>query len=930
MTELFREINKAASVRRRRNGESVTGVTEGVTGWRRFLQGLRLLLFLSRFEDFNIQKTTPSVTGVTGVTGSLKKLRVRAKGNENVSPLKVSTFISFLRKVCKTHAIPVTPVTPYRQNKQAIKQLQKIPEKEEFGRRKRIFRAERRNIPLEMRIFAQRKNRTLGSMTPEEKAEMKTLSEEDIKLRYITPAIVQAGWTNDRIRMEYAFTAGRVIFEGNVHARQSSLRADYLLYDRNNYPVAVVEAKDNHKPVGGGMQQAMNYARILDLKFAYASNGDGFVEHDFLTGTERVMPLDAFPSPEDLRKRLSATNLLPPEAEKIVNTPYYTDRLCHEPRYYQRIAINRTVEAIARGQQRILLVMATGTGKTYTAFQIIHRLHKSGAKKKILYLADRNILIDQTMTQDFRPFQKVMTKVQDANIDSAYEIYMALYHQLVGREGEPDPFEQVQPSFFDLVIVDECHRGSARDDSAWRKVLEYFGSATQIGMTATPKADNEANNLDYFGDPVYTYSLKQGIQDGFLAPYRVTCPYINIDLSGFTPAVAERDLRGALITQRTFERKEYGRDIAFVERRKRVAERITEMLHEIGRMTKTIVFCTDVEEAEEMRSLLTTLNADLCRKEPRYVMRITGDDKEGKRQLDNFIDVDQPFPTVVTTSELLATGVDCKTCGLIVIDKEIGSMTEFKQIIGRGTRLRPDKGKWHLEILDFRNATKKFKDKEFDGDPEPHEQHADGGNGGGGGGELQPRDPKYLVEGHEIRISTELVSVLGADGTTLHTESLIDFTKNQLRKRYANLKDFLKQWSEAERKQAILDELRDDCVLIDAVRGKNPALAQADLFDIICHVAFDQKPLTRRERANNVKKRNYFAQYEGKAREVLEALLDKYADHGITNLEDKNILETPPFNRIGTPPRIARLFGGEEQLEKALHDLEKEIYRVGA
>ncbi len=759
---------------------------------------------------------------------------------------------------------------------------------------------------------------------------MNELSEEDIKLRYITPAIEYAGWTKDRIRMEYAFTDGRVIFEGNVHARQSSLRADYLLFDRNNYPIAVVEAKDNTKPMGGGMQQAINYAQILDVKFAFASNGDGFVEHDFMTGKERVLPLDCFPTPDNLRKRLLAKYPISPEAEKIVNTPYYTDSLCHEPRYYQRIAINRTVEAIACGEQRILIVMATGTGKTYTAFQIIHRLHKSGAKKKILYLADRNILIDQTMAQDFRPFKKVMTKVQGANIDSAYEIYMALYHQLVGHEGEPDPFEQVQSSFFDLIIVDECHRGSARDDSAWRKVLEYFSSATQIGMTATPKVDYEANNLDYFGEPIYTYSLRQGIQDGFLAPYRVTSDFINIDISGFTPDKGETDIRGMMIAERQYERKEYGKDIAFTERRMRVAERITEMLHEIGRMTKTIVFCTDVEEADEMRSLLTTLNSDICQKEPRYVMRITGEDKEGKRQLDNFIDVDQPYPTVVTTSELLATGVDCKTCGLIVIDKEIGSMTDFKQIIGRGTRLRPDKGKWHLEILDFRDATKKFRDKEFDGDPEPPKPHGGGGGGGGTPPTPQPHNPKYIVDGHEVKISTELVSVLGEDGKTLRTESLVDFTKQQIIKHYATLKNFIKRWSEADRKQAILDELKDDSVLIEAVRQKNPALAQADIFDIICHLAYDQEPLTRRERANNVKKRNYFAKYEGKAREVLEALLEKYADYGITNLEDSRILETPPFNQIGTAPRIFKLFGNQNDYNKALQELKKEIYRAGA
>ncbi|MCD7709748.1 MAG: DEAD/DEAH box helicase family protein, partial [Porphyromonadaceae bacterium] len=577
--------------------------------------------------------------------------------------------------------------------------------------------------------------------------------------------------------------------------------------------------------------------------------------------------LKEFPRPEELKSRLCGDKALTSQAEAIVNTPYYVDNFSHEPRYYQRIAINRTIEAIAQGRQRILIVMATGTGKTYTAFQIIYRLHKANVKKKILYLADRNILIDQTMNQDFKPFKKVMTKVQGATIDSSYEIYMALYHQLVGQEGEPDPFKQVQPEFFDLIVVDECHRGSARDDSAWRKVLEYFHTATQIGMTATPRAENGANNLDYFGEPVYTYSLLQGIKDGFLAPYRVTNSFIDLDLTGYTPQEGERDERGELVEQRLYTRKEYGRYITFRDRRELVAQRITEMLRSIGRMTKTIVFCADVEEAEAMRSLLTTLNADMCQKESRYVMRITGDDDAGKRQLDNFIDVDQPYPTVVTTSELLATGVDCKTCGLIVIDKEIGSMTEFKQIIGRGTRLRTDKGKWHLEILDFRNATKKFRDPDFDGEPEPPKGGEGGGNGGGGGrGPIPPPKPKYLIDGEPVEIQTEIVSVLDEDGNTLRTENIFSFTKTQICKHYATLDSFLKRWSEAERKKAIVDELKEYTVLVDAVRKQNAALAQADIFDIICHVAYDQPTLTRKDRADNVRKRNYFAKYEGKAR----------------------------------------------------------------
>lgn len=759
----------------------------------------------------------------------------------------------------------------------------------------------------------------------------KDLTEEDIKLRYITPAINSAGWKNEHIRMEYYFTDGRVIFQGKVHARQTGKKADYLLFHAVNKPIAIVEAKDNNKPLGGGMQQAMEYAQILDIPFAYSSNGDGFLEHDFLTGKEAELTLEQFPTPEELYKRLVDARQLSGEALKIVEQPFYSDPYTYEPRYYQRIAVERTVEAIAKGKDRVLIVMATGTGKTITAFQIIHRLKASGTKKKILYLADRNILIDQTMAQDFKPFKKVMTKVQGATIDSAYEVYMALYHQLVSNEdGVEDPFKQVQPTFFDLIIVDECHRGSAKDDSAWRKVLEYFNSATQIGMTATPKAETGANNLDYFGEPIFTYSLLQGIQDGFLAPYRVTNSYISIDLQGFKPDDDEKDLLGRDIAQRLYERKDIGRDIAFTKRREIVAKRITKMLKQIGRMTKTIVFCTDIEEAEAMRSLLVNLNADLCKKDARYIMRITGDDNVGKKQLDNFIDVDQPYPTVVTTSELLATGVDCKTCGLIVIDKEIGSMTEFKQIIGRGTRLRTDKGKWHLEILDFRNATAKFKDPKFDGAPEPPQ-------GKRGKPYTIPEEPssvvsephvKYLVEGEKIAITTEIVSILGEDGKTMRTESITDFTRKQIRKRYATLNDFVKNWTEAERKKVIVDELKDYSVLVDAVREKNPALAHADIFDVICHVAFDQPPVTRRERANNVKKRNYFAKYEGKAREVLEALLDKYADYGILNLEDSDILDTAPFNKIGKPQKIVKLFGGLDKFEQALKELENEIYKV--
>lgn len=766
----------------------------------------------------------------------------------------------------------------------------------------------------------------------------KELKEQEIRTLFITPALQQKGWAvSVNMREEYYFTDGRVLVVGNQHSVAEGKKADYLLY-HNGKPIAVVEAKDNKHAVGGGIQQAMDYAQILDLKFAYSSNGDAFLEHDFITGKETEIKLENFPTEEELYNRYLASKNYTSDELNIIETPFYYDAHSHEPRYYQRIAVDRTVEAIARGQQRVLVVMATGTGKTFTAFQIIHRLYKSGAKKKILYLADRDVLINQTMVQDFKPFKKqgIMTKIispkeGEAKINSAFEVYMALYQQLVGKEGKPDPFLEVQPNFFDLIIVDECHRGSAKEDSVWRRILEYFHTATQIGMTATPKAEEDANNLDYFGEPVYTYSLLQGIQDGFLAPYRVTADFINIDLQGWTPEEGEIDLLGKEIKQKLYLRQNIGRDLAIKLRRKVVAHRITQMLHDIGRMTKTIVFCSDIEEAAEMRTLLINMNSDLCKKSPYYVTRIVGEDKEGKKQLDNFISVDEPYPVIVTTSELLSTGVDCKTCGLIVIDQEINSPIKFKQIIGRGTRLRKDKGKWHLEILDFRNATAKFKDPSFDGDPEPPK-----------GGEKKPKpyppapsDPptahepreKYLINGKDIRIAHEVVSVLGEDGKTMRTESVQSFARKQLLRHYQSLDDFVQTWTEAERKQAVMDELKEYAILIDAVREANPALKDADIFDVICHVAFDQPPLTRKERANNVKKRNYFGKYEGKAREVLEALLDKYAENGILDFEKANILEIPPFNSIGKPTKIIKLFGGKVAFEQAIRELEYQIYK---
>ena len=645
---------------------------------------------------------------------------------------------------------------------------------------------------------------------------------------------------------------------------------------------------------------------------------------------EVEIPLDKFPTREQLLARVRTSKKLTPEQETVINQPYYWDADTHKPRYYQRIAINRTVEAVAKGQKRILLVMATGTGKTFTAFQIIERLHKSGCKKKILYLADRNFLIDQTMIQDFKPFKKIMTKIKGKDLDSSYEIYMALYQQLVSYdEGVPDPFMDFKPEFFDLILVDECHRGSAKEDSEWRRILEYFSGATQIGMTATPKVKFGANNLEYFGEPLFTYSLKQGIEDGFLAPYRVTNSFLNVDLKGWAPeGPQELDLFGNVIPEQLYQRPDFGRELVIKTRREVVARRITQMLYKIGRMTKTIVFCTDVEEADAMRQLLVSLNADMVKEDPRYVMRITGDDAVGKKELGNFLEPSEPYPVVVTTSEMLSTGADCKTCGLIVIDKEIGSMTEFKQIVGRGTRLKTDKGKWHFEILDFRNATQMFKDPEFDGEPEMPEGPVHSG-GGGMHENVRPYNPgpkKYYINHVEVKIDAETVSYLGADGKTQVVESFTDFTRKNIRGKFATLDDFIKRWTAEERKAAVVDELKEYDVLIDAIREANPDLAKVDVFDIICHVAFDQKPLTRSERANNVKKRNYLAKYEGKAREVLEALLVKYADDGILQMEQNEVLKLDPFSHIGTVPKIMKLFGGREGYEAAVIDLKKQLY----
>lgn len=773
----------------------------------------------------------------------------------------------------------------------------------------------------------------------------KQLSEEDIKNRYITPKIEQSGWDKEHMRMEYYFTAGRIMVQGKMKHRKQGKKADYLLYTKENYPIAVVEAKDYNHTSYDGLQQAMEYANILDLQFAYSTNGEEFVEHDMVTGAERHIPMDKFPTPLELRERFKATKNYSKEEEEIVDFPYYTNADSHEPRYYQRIAINKTIEAVARGQKRLMLVMATGTGKTFTAFQIIHRLHASGLKKRILYLADRNILIDQTMAQDFKPFKKFMTKVQGKKPEDGYELYMSLYGQWVKydlKEGEEQPYEAYQRDFFDLIVIDECHRSSPNEDKEYHKILEYFEPATQIGLTATPKFVEGADNFEYFGEPIFRYSLNDGINDGFLAPYRVTKSFINVDLEGYQPEPDEVDIYNNPIEENIFVRPLIGRKINIKKRQVIVAKRITEMLKIVGRMTKTIVFCPDQEEAAIMRELLIEMNQDLVRKYKNYVVRITSDDRIGKYLLDDFIDPDMKTPVIATTSELLSTGVDCKTCGLIVFDKEVNSPSLFKQMIGRGTRIHEDTGKMNFEILDFRNATANFDNPDFDGTPTEDEDYKkrkkeggtkDGGEDDGGGTIYDPPIPepnkprKYYVQGKEIKIVHETVQFLGEDGRTLCTESVTDYTRKAFKKHFPTIDAFRGAWHDADKKKAVLETVEYAKELIDAVCEENPALKDKDEFDVICHLAYDAKPLTRRERIDNVRKRDYLHKYEGDARKVIEGIMDKYADHGILNIEDTKILEMNPFDLIGKKPRIMKLFNGKEGYNQAILDLENELYR---
>ena len=769
----------------------------------------------------------------------------------------------------------------------------------------------------------------------------KDMTEEEIKLLYITPAIETAGWSKqNQIRMEYNFTDGRVIVRGNSTARGKRKRADYLLYYKPNLPLVIVEAKDNNHSLGSGMQQGIEYAETLDIPFVYTSNGDGFLEHDMKNGTERELLLNEFPSPEELWLRYKGENQITNEQETLITQPYYYQIGDKSPRYYQRIAINKAIEAISRGQNRILIVMATGTGKTYTAFQIIYRLWKSGKKKKILFLADRNILVDQTMQQDFSPFGNHMTKISGKNLDSSYEIYLSLYHQLAGDENE-EPFREFKPDFFDLIVVDECHRGSAKEDSRWRKILEYFSGATQIGMTATPKETKEVSNITYFGEPIYQYSLKQGIDDGFLAPYKVLRVGIDKDLEGWRPVSGQKDIYGYEIDDREYNIKDYDKSLVIDERTQTVAKRITRFLKENDRFAKTIVFCIDIDHAERMRQALVNENSDLAAQNPKYVMRITGDNAEGKAQLDYFIAEDSKYPVIVTTSKLMTTGVDCKTCRLIVLDNIINSMTEFKQIIGRGTRLKPEYGKEYFTIMDFRNACRLFADPDFDGDPivimddppidtdPPVEPPADPVPPpefypGSDDGETPEKKHKFRVRGVDVTILHERVQYYDKDGKLI-TESVTDYSKRNILGEYATLDSFLAAWNSEKRKQSIINELQERGVLLEALREIS-GNKDIDDFDLICHIAYDKQPLTKAERANNVRKRGYLYQYSGLAQEVLNALLEKYMNDGIAEIDNIEILSNDPFRRFGSPMKIAKLFGGKAGYIDAVRNLQKELY----
>jgi len=770
----------------------------------------------------------------------------------------------------------------------------------------------------------------------------KDMTEEDIKHHYITPAVTKK-WSHAKITMETTITDGQIILRGNVYSRSKGKRADYILYLNANYPIAIIEAKDNHHGVSHGLQQAMEYARMLDLPFAYSSNGDGFVEHDFLTGRERQFSMEEFPTEEELLARFKRESNegqgLTVAQEKAIGQPYYSSPTTYPPRYYQRIAINRTLDAIAQGQSRLLLVMATGTGKTYTAFQLVYRLLKSGMKRKVLYLADRNILVDQSIEQDFAPLSKVIHKIDvskdDPSTITSHEVYFSLYQQLVGDDDQEHFSKLFSPEFFDLIIVDECHRGSAKEESRWRRILEYFSGATQIGMTATPKETKYISNLHYFGDPIYTYSLRSGIEDGFLAPFKVINVMTDIG-DGWRPRKGQRDIFGQEIPDRIYTNSDYDYNIVIEDRVQQVASEITKYLKSTDRMAKTIVFCATEDAALRMRDALANLNEDMMRENPDYVVRITSSDVYGKSKLKYFISTSAKYPVIATTSKLLSTGADCKMTKLIVLDEMIGSMTEFKQIIGRGTRLREKEGKTHFAVMDFRNVTRLFADPDWDG---PIEQDDGFGESGAESAEKPPRsrkdgndsglgDPKPVVDanGCPVKIIHKTVSIYDIHGKLLRQESIVDYTKENVRGEYASLDNFIQQWSAQEKKEAIRDLLRERGIDLEMMKADQD-MCDVDDFDFICHVAFDRKPLTRRERANNVKRRDFLSRYSVEARAVLEALLDKYMNAGIYEIEKTEILKLDPFAKMGKPAKIASLFGGKEGYRKAVKELEEAIYR---
>lgn len=809
----------------------------------------------------------------------------------------------------------------------------------------------------------------------------KDLSEADIKAKFITPAILKAGWDElTQLGREIYFTAGRIYVKGKLTARGTKKFADYILFYKPNVPIAIIEAKDNKHSVQGGIQQALNYANTLDIPFVFSSNGDGFYFHD-KTATdgqiEKEIALDEFPSPEVLWEKYKLyKGIASKEQEAIVAQDYFQDGTGRAPRYYQQIAINRTVEAVAKGQDRILLVMATGTGKTYTAFQIAYRLFKSKAKRKILFLADRTALVDQTLRGDFRHFKDAMTVIKKKVVvidgketlvsnkkrgidsaDKAYDVFLGLYQGLSNSDPEvPDAFKDFSPDFFDLVIVDECHRGSAKEDSKWREILTYFKSATHIGLTATPKETEEVSNIDYFHNPIYTYSLKQGIDDGFLAPYKVVKVTLDIDADGWRPPKGYVDKEGNLVKDRIYNRTDFDRNIVVEERRKLVAAKATEFLKGNDRFAKSIVFCVDIEHAEGMRTALANANADLFAKNPKYVMQITGDNEEGKRELDSFISPSERYPVIATTSKLMTTGVDAQTCKLIVLDSNIGSMTEFKQIIGRGTRINEEYGKTYFTIMDFRNVTDLFADPAFDDDPvmikevgqegdltgadaeEPEEPIVDD-NGEevefpetpeypeleGGGPIVEDPRVKVRVDGVLVRILNERVQYLDADGKII-TEDLRDYTKKHITRQFKSLDDFLNRWQSADQKQVLIEELEAQGIFFEAL--KEEVGKDFDLFDLICHVAYEAKPLTRKERAQNVKKRNYFTKYGDKAQAVINSLLDKYADDGLLTIESTEVLKLDPLNKLGTPMELVNAFGGKPKYAEAIKELEKELYQT--